>query len=113
MATAGCAWATQRATSSGMRMVESTSEYSLCRWRWAKAGICRDVLLASRQVRGVSTDPEAPVRSAFAVAAGIHPHVVLPQRDFGQAVADPRGALFAAGADRVAFAAVGAEVAVV
>src|SRR5690606_39898924 len=36
IATAGWPRATQRPTSSGMRMVESTSEYSLCRWRWTK-----------------------------------------------------------------------------
>src|SRR5690606_23298166 len=36
MATAGCSSSTQRAPSSRIRIVESASEYSLCRWRWAK-----------------------------------------------------------------------------
>src|SRR5688572_4937175 len=60
-----------------------------------------------------SAHAEGPMRTALAVPTRIDPHVVLPQGDFGEAVADPGRALFTAGAGGVALAAVGAEVAVV
>src|SRR5690349_10304624 len=41
-ATAGMPSRTQASTSALMRMVESTSEYSLCRWKWTKRADIKD-----------------------------------------------------------------------
>jgi hypothetical protein len=51
-ATAGMPSRTQASTSALMRMVESTSEYSLCRWRWAKRTVMRTHVVSVGRLAG-------------------------------------------------------------